>query len=180
MKNRKLASRYARALLDAVPDPGQAETIDEFLAALAAAMDSSRELRDQLLDPAVPRSSRKKAMRLIAESQGMPRIVHNFLFTVVDHGRTADLPMIAEVYRELRQQSAGILSATMTTAVPLTDNLRERAREALRKRTGRSVELSFEVEPSLIGGAVTRVGSTLYDGSVRTQLVRLRRRMTQE
>lgn len=180
MKNRKLAARYARALLDAAPDPAQAETIDEFLAALAGAMESSRALRDQLLDPGVPRSSRKKALALIAESHGMPAIVKNFFFTVVDHGRTSDLPMIAEVYRELRQGEAGILSATMTTAVALPDDLRQRAREALERRTGRRIELSFDVEPSIIGGAVTRVGSTLYDGSVRTQLRQLRRRMIQE
>ncbi len=180
MKNRKLASRYARALLDAIPDPAQSEVVEQFLTALADAMQASRELRDHLLDPAVPRSSRKKAMALIAERHQMPPRVVNFLYTVVDHGRTADLPLMAEVYREMRLRQAGVVSATITTAVPLEDALRQRARQALERLTGHKVDLKFRVEPSLIGGAMTQIGSTIYDGSLRTQLTRLRRRMVQE
>ncbi len=177
MKNRKLALRYAHALLAALPDAREQEAAATFLDALAEAMQTSRELRDLLLDPAVPRSSRKSALRALAAQRGMPERVGNFLGLVVDHGRVPDLPAIAQVFREARENAAGIVPASITTAAPLSDELKQRARAALENLTGRQVHLSCEVEPALLGGAVTRIGSQVYDGSLRTQLVNLRRRM---
>lgn len=179
MRNRKLAARYARALLDALPDDAHKQNADAFLAALADAMQASRELRDLLLDPAVPRSAKRSALEQIARQQQMPRMIENFLHAVVDHGRTAMLPEIAVVFHEERERTMGIVPATLTTAVPLADDLRQRARQALERLSGRKVNLSFDVEPDLIGGAVARVGSTVYDGSLRTQLVRLRKQMAE-
>ena len=180
MRNRKLAARYARALLDALPDPAEQETVDAFLTALAEAMDRSQELRDLLLDPAVPRSSKKTALVSLAGQHLSSTRVQNFLGLVVDHGRTAEIPVIAEVFHEARQDEAGIVSAQLTTAAPLNEDLRGRARSALEHLSGRKVNLSYEVEPSLIGGAVARIGSTVYDGSLRTQLTRLRKEMAEE
>jgi F-type H+-transporting ATPase subunit delta len=181
MKNRKLASRYAQALLDALAEPPAQEQADRFLTGLAEAMQASTELRDLLLDPAVPRSSRAKALGILAEQQGAPALMmKNFLATVVDHGRTADLPEIAEVFHELREKSLGIVAATLTTAAPIDPSLQSRAQQALESLTGQRVNLEFNVEPSLIGGAVAQVGSQVFDGSLRTQLGRMRRKMVQE
>jgi F-type H+-transporting ATPase subunit delta len=180
MRDRKLATRYARALLESLPAEPQAERADEFLTALREALEESADLRGLLFDPAVPRATRKSVLRKLAEDNLTPPQVGNFLATVVDHNRAASLPSIAEVFRELREERAGILPAEIATARPLSDDLKERTLRALERMTGRKVRLTTRVEPELLGGAVTRIGSEIQDGSLRTQLAQLRRRMLQE
>ena len=80
----------------------------------------------------------------------------------------------------MREEALGIAPAEITTATPLTDDQRQRAESAIQKLTGLDVRLTCKVEPEMIGGAVTRIGSTIYDGSLRTQLQQLRRRMAEE
>jgi F-type H+-transporting ATPase subunit delta len=180
MKDRKLATRYARALLASLHDPTTAEIADEFLHALRQAMEESGDFEDLLLDPAVPRATRKTVLESLARQADMPAQVINFMAAVVDHNRAASLPSIAEVFHEQREAAAGIVAAEITTARPLSEDLKRRTLETLEQLTGRHVRLSTRVEPSLVGGAVTRVGSLLYDGSLRTQLEQLRRKMVQE
>jgi len=180
MKDRKLATRYARALLASVTDETAADKIDSFLMALRAAFDESADLRGLLFDPVVPRATRKSVLRALADQNDMPREVGNFLATIVDHNRAASLPSIVEVFHEEREKRIGVVPAEITTAWPLPDELKRRTLEALERMTGRKVRLTAQVEPDLIGGAVTRIGSEVHDGSLRTQLARLRRRMMQE
>jgi len=180
MRDRKLASRYAGALLSALPDPSQAKATDEFLTALRDAMQESGELRDVMFDPVFARSSRKAVLRELAERHGLPRQVPNFMETLVDNNRVTALPVIAEAFHEAREEAMGVVPAELTTAQPLDAPVRERARAALEKLTGRTVRLDCRVEPDLLGGAVTKIGSKIYDGSLRSQLIELRRRMGQE
>ena len=180
MKDRKLAVRYARALLGATPDRQQASNIESFLSGISDAMAASEDLRESLIDPSVPRLARRDILVSVAKRYAMPPTVENFLATVVEHGRVAELPAIAELYRELREKQAGIVPATVTTAVPLTEDLRSLARATLERLTGKTVRLEFEVDSAVLGGAVTRMGSEVYDGSLRTQLGMLRRKMAEE
>ena len=179
MKDRNLATRYARALLAALP-ADRAEEADEFLMALGEGMQSSPEFRDLLLNPAVPRPARTQALVDLAKRNDMPAALVNLLRTIVDHNRTAALPSIASVFREEREKAAGIVVAEITSAVPLTEDLERRTRHALETATGKRIRLTTRTDPRLIGGAVTRVGSMVYDGSLRTQLTRLRQMMIQE
>jgi len=179
MKDRNLASRYARALLAALPADRAAEA-EEFLQALAEGMRNSAEFRDLLLNPAVPRTSRVDVLVDLAKRSDLPPQVANFLRTVIDHNRTAALPTIAVVFQEERERAAGILAAEITSAMPLARDLEQRARRALESATGKRIRLTVRVDPALIGGAVTRVGSQVYDGSLRTQLSRLRETLTEE
>ncbi len=180
MRDRRLAVRYARALLGALPDPAQAESADAFLSSLRAAMNQSSELRAILLDPAVPGEQRTKALQALATAAQQPVQLANFFAALVDHNRTAALPSIAEVFHEEREAAAGIVPAEITTASPMPDELRAQAERAIAKMTGQKVRLTCTVDPKLIGGAITRVGSTVYDGSLRNQLTQLRRQMAQE
>jgi F-type H+-transporting ATPase subunit delta len=179
MKDRKLATRYARALLSLL-DPARAESADQFLDALRRAMLASPETRDLLLDPAVPAAERRRALRGLARQVGQPPVIEHFLAAVVDHNRTASLPSIAVVFHEERERRMGIVPAEITTARPLEPAQQARAREALERATGQTVRLSCKVEPGVLGGAVTRIGSKVYDGSLRSQLDRLRERMVEE
>ncbi len=180
MKDRKLATRYARALLASLPDAHVSEQADQFLEAVRGALKESAEFRDLLYDPAVPKSTRRKLLRTLAERAEMPVQIGNFLATVVDHGRTTSLPSIAEVFHEEREAASGIVPAAITTAWPLTDDLKDRTLRALEQMTGRKVRLTSNLDQSILGGAVTTIGSTIYDGSLKTQLDQLRRKMTQE
>ena len=180
MRDRRLAVRYAKALLSVLSDPTQAESADDFLTSLRSAMEQSTELRAILLDPAVPRAQRRQALQALAEAKSMPKSVGNFLATLVDHNRTAAIPTIAEVFHEEREKALGIVPAEITTASPLSDDQRQKAEQAIRKLTGQEVRLICRVDPELIGGAVTRIGSTVYDGSLRNQLSQLRRQLAQE
>jgi len=180
MRDRRLAVRYAKALLSVLSDPSEAEAADGFLTSVSAAMGQSAELRTILLDPAVPREQRQQALRALAEAKNMPRAVGNFFATLVDHNRTAAIPAIAEMFHEAREAGLGIVPAEMTTATPLSDEQRATAERAIRKLTGKEVHLTCRVDPKLIGGAVTRIGSTVYDGSLRNQLSQLRSQMVQE
>ena len=84
------------------------------------------------------------------------------------------------MFHEAREKSLGIVPAEITTATELSDDQRVKAEQAIRKLTGSNVRLTCRVDPELIGGAVTRIGSTVYDGSLRNQLSQLRRQMVQE
>ena len=106
--------------------------------------------------------------------------VANFFSAVVNHNRTTSLPSIAEVFHEEREAAMGVVPADITTAQPLSDDLKQRTLRTLEQITGRKVRLASQVDPEILGGAVTRIGSTVYDGSLRTQLAQLRRKMTQE
>jgi F-type H+-transporting ATPase subunit delta len=110
----------------------------------------------------------------------MPRQVRSFLLTVADHGRLEALPTMAAVFHEQREAAEGIVPAVVTTAVPLGPELEARTRAALERLTGKRVSLKTAVEPALLGGAVTRIGSMVFDGTLRTQLAKLRRRMGEE
>ena len=180
MKDRKLAVRYAQALIAAFRDASQAEAVDGFLSELGRAIGESAELKAFLVDPSVPASRRTAALRSMAREAGLPDKLGNFLETLVDHNRAASLPSIAEVYHEMREKAMGIVPAEITTAQPLSEELTARARATMESLTGRSVRLTCKVDRELLGGAVTQIGSTVYDGSLRTQLATLRRKMVQE
>jgi F-type H+-transporting ATPase subunit delta len=99
---------------------------------------------------------------------------------VVDNGRAAQLPSIAEVFHSERESGQGIVSAVLTTAAPLPPELQSRAVAALEKLSRKKVNLTVQIDPALLGGAMAQVGSTVYDGSLKTQLARLRSAMGKE
>ena len=99
---------------------------------------------------------------------------------MVDNNRVGALPTIAKVFHEYREEAQGIVPAEITTATPLDEGMRARTKNAIEKMMGRKVRLDCKVEPELLGGAVTKIGSKVYDGSLRSHLIELRRRMAQE
>ena len=178
MKDRKLATRYARALLSSLPDAGTASAAADFLDGLADAMERSPDLRDVLLNPSFPRSQRKRVLEALADAHQIPARVKSFLSVVNDHGRTARLPSIAAVFREVLEEAEGIVPVTVNSAMRMSPDQEERTKTTLERVTGRKVRLTINVDPALIGGAVANVGSKVYDGSLKTQLNLLRRRMS--
>lgn len=176
MKDRKLAMRYARALFTALPDPTAIEAADLALSSVGRAVASHTGLELLLIHPAVPRRTKNAVLAQVAgERAGKPLL--SFLSVVANHGRAAQLPAIAEAFHAIREEAEGIVAASITTATPMAPDLEAKTRTTLERLTGKRIRLTTSVDGSLIGGAVTQIGSTVYDGSLRTQLANLRRRM---
>lgn len=173
------ATRYARALLDvaaAQSDPGK---VERDLSSLATAIDEHAELRRALTDPRVPIASRTALVRALAERAGVEQPVGRLLVLLAERGRLELVPTIAQVYRERLLAYRQIVRADVTTAAPLTPERAAALRQSLSRVTGRDVQVAVAVDPTLIGGVVARIGSTVYDGSIRTQLQKVRQQLVE-
>ena len=176
-----VAARYAHALLDVVLESGAKIKPDEVIAQLnsvEALMAGSEELRHVMQTPAVPSSRKRAAMAQLAGPLGLAPLVRNFVFVLIDHRRLAELPQIREAFEEFLDESMGLVRAAVSSAQPL-DGGQSRAIEGeLERLTGKRVRAQYSVDPALVGGAVARIGSTVYDGSVQGELQAMRRRLT--
>ena len=172
--------QYATALADIAAERGAAAAAGKQLGDFVAAYQNSAELRNFLASPAVTREEKHAVVQKIAERLGAGKILRNFLMVVIDHRRTLLLPEIAETLQEVLRQRQGVSEAEIRSAVELSEAQRKRLAQTLEKMAGRKVEARFSLDPSLLGGAVVRMGSTIYDGSLRSRLNTLRARLTSE
>lgn len=172
-----VSTRYARALVDVVTEPGS--NIDPKMAMdqlrqVAAMVSESVDLRNALLTPAVS-PSRKRAV--IADLTGPLNIhvkIRNFLYVVIDHRRVHEIPSIVEAFEVLLDEHLGFVRADVSSAKPLNEQQKAALEVQLTRMAGKKAKLKFQTDPALVAGVVARVGSKVYDGSVRGQLERLR------
>jgi F-type H+-transporting ATPase subunit delta len=168
---RALARRYARALLEVAG--GEALALRDEIRVLGAATVGHPQLHRALLDPALGSERRRRLLAAVAERAGASVLLRRLLDLLASRDRVALLPGVVEEYGELANAAHGVVSAEVVSAVPLKDA----QRQALAGALGGSVELRSRVDPGLVGGLLVRVGGTTYDGSVRTRLAALRRRL---
>lgn len=183
MTSSAIASRYANALVDVVTgrtaplDPQQAvRELRSFADALAA----SDALQNALISPAVPPGRKRAVVGRIADTLGLSRVIRNFLFVLIDHRRTPATRDIAETFELAVDEWLGFTRADIRSAQEMPDVQRAALVERLERLTGKRVRPRFAVDPELIGGAVARIGSTVYDGSVKAQLQNMGRRLAAE
>jgi len=169
-----VARRYARALLSLGVEEGQFEQYGDELDAVVRAMKESRELFVLLSNPGYTQEQRHGAVNAVATALELSPLTVNFLRLLLDRQRVGDLAQIARVYRTIVDQQAGRVRATVTSARPLVGEQLDRVREAIGRMTGRSIVMEARTDPSLIGGMVAQVGAMQLDGSLRTQLERMR------
>ena len=175
-----LAERYAGALVDVALENKQADQVKQELAAFASMVRESAELHAFLSNPSIARASKHAAIEELVTRMGASRTLRNYLFVIVDQRRAGMLLEIEQAFSAMLDARQGITQATVTSAADLTAEERAELDAALAKLTGKKVQAQFHTDPALIGGAVVRIGSTIYDGSVRAQLDRLRARMIAE
>jgi F-type H+-transporting ATPase subunit delta len=175
-----LAERYAGALVDVALENQQADQIKQELAAFATLIRESPDLNAFLSNPSIARAAKHSAIEQIVSRMGASRTLRNYLFVIVDQRRAGMLVEIEQAFSRLLDARQGITQATVTSATELTPQERAELSAALGKLTGAKVQAQYATDAALIGGAVVRIGSTIYDGSVRTQLERMRVRMISE
>jgi F-type H+-transporting ATPase subunit delta len=172
-----VASRYAKALVEVAAAPGSASDPSAILSQLRAvgqAIAASPELRIALLSPAVSPSRKRAVVTRVLEPLGLDKQARNFLFVVIDHRRVAELPAIVDAFEALLDERLGYVRADVLSARNLDAAQQGRLEAEISRMTGKKAKLKFSIEPALIAGVVARVGSTVYDGSVRGQLDKLR------
>jgi F-type H+-transporting ATPase subunit delta len=175
-----VANRYARALVDIVMAPGSPLQPEDALAQLRGVeglLQESQELRTALATPAI-QTSRKRAVMadLLARIGGSP-LIRNFIYVVINHRRIGIIGDIREAFELQLDERLGFVRAEVSSAAPLDAPQSAGLESELSKLTGKRMRLRFDVDPELLGGVVARIGSTVYDGSVRGELRQLGRKL---
>ncbi len=176
-----VATRYANALADVVTASGSELRPEDAVAQLRSFADllrSSGDLHNALSTPSVPGSRKKAVVGRLADLLRLARISRNFLFVLVDHRRITMLAEIIQSFEEIIDERLGFARAEVTSARELGEQQRAALTTGLERITGKRIRMHVSVDASLIGGVVARVGSTVYDGSLRGQLADLENRLT--
>jgi F-type H+-transporting ATPase subunit delta len=174
MKSTTAAIRYAKALFSLAKEEHHVSEVRNELESLSGLFAESNELREALLTPLHPVEERKGILNAIAERASFSPLMKNFCSYLIDQRRLVAYSAIRDEFVRLADEDAGLINAQVVTANPLDDRRKDRLRRALSERTGREVRLDISLDPSLIGGAVAKVGDLVFDGSLRTQLSQLR------
>jgi F-type H+-transporting ATPase subunit delta len=169
-----VARRYAKALLLIGIDDGNFDRIGREVRALAGAIKRSAELAQTLANPIFARSDREKVLRALLDRIGATQSVVNFTRLLLDRERVAAIPDISRELDALIDARAKRVAAKVRSATPLDEQQKKRLVKTLESLSGKTVDMVVEHDPSLLGGVVAQVGDLVYDGSLRTQLERIR------
>jgi F-type H+-transporting ATPase subunit delta len=180
MSTRASAVRYARALLDVVIKEGDPEQVEQELTALADLFAGNAELQKALTNPAVSVTAKRGVVETLVSRATPSPPLGKLMLMLADRNRLTLLPELAASYRERLMEHRQIVRAEVTTAVPLPPDRVSQFEKRLAAATGRRVTMTTSVDPSLIGGAVARVGGIVYDGSIATQLAKMRERLEEQ
>src|SRR5947209_12503323 len=168
-----LAGRYASALFDLARDQRQIEAVGNSLEALGQALLDSKDFAELVSSPLVSRDEAGKAFAALAPQLGIDPLTANFLGVLARNGRKGELRNIIRAFRRLAAEHRGETTAEVVTARPLNDDQIAALKAQLRVRAGRDVTIEAEVDPSILGGIVVKLGSQRIDASIRTKLNRL-------
>lgn len=180
MSLQTVARRYAIALADVVEARGESREVREELAGWEEMTRANPQLQDVFRNPTIPYQQKRGVLNELIGRARLRPTTANFLQVLLQNQRLADLSEVNRQFAQELDRRAGVVSAQVTSARPIPADAQEALRAKLAQLTGQSVRLQFEVDESLLGGVVTRIGSTLYDGSVRGQLQQIKQKMIGE
>ena len=170
----QIARPYAQALFDLAQGENAVDAVEEGMAAVGALADESADFTRFLRSPAIGATEKAAALDKIIEQAKPNPVVGKFLSVVARNGRLFALPEIIKAYRELAANARGEVAAEVTSASPLSAAQRKSLAETLKTKIGKTVTLVENVDPSLIGGLVVKVGSRMIDSSLKTKLSAMR------
>jgi F-type H+-transporting ATPase subunit delta len=171
-----VASRYARALVDVVLEQ-KIEGAVEQVNGIVDAIKENDELRKVWEAPDIPADQKRRLLDAIGARVGLSRTVRNFFAVLIDHQR---IPMVEQIARQFEAEldaALGFAEAQVTSARPLSDEEKRQLESRVAAVTGKKVRARYGADPELLGGVMVQVGSTIYDGTVRGQLQKLREQL---
>lgn len=173
-------SRYANAFLEVVTaEKLDTAAIDRQLNDFLSTWEGSRDLRDFFANPSVAAAQKVAILDKLNAKLGMRKELRNLIAVLIDNGRIAHVSEVVEAYRSLLQEQMGIHPAEIVTVRELSKEERDALVAEVGKLAGARIDASFRQDKSILGGTVVRIGSTVYDGSVRGRLERLREQLAE-
>ncbi len=172
-------ARYAQAFLDVVTaEKLDAKAVDGQLQDFLGTWNGSPELQEFFVNPAAPAAEKVRFLDTLNEKLGLRKELRNLLAVLIDNDRIGHVAEVAAAYRKLLQEQLGIRQVEILTARELDEAEREALVAEVGKLAGAKIEAGFKLDASILGGTVVRIGSTVYDGSVRGRLDRLKEALT--
>jgi F-type H+-transporting ATPase subunit delta len=175
-----VARRYATALADVVIPRGNAEEVKAELSVWERMMTENTNLAEVFRNPTIAYEKKRTVLEKLIDLSKASQVTTNFLQVMLMNQRLADLPAVNAKFAEVLDERAGMIAADVTTARPVAEDTKQALSAKLGQMTGKKVKLQFETDEELIGGLVARIGSTVYDGSVKNQLANVRAQMIGE
>jgi F-type H+-transporting ATPase subunit delta len=168
-----VARRYASALADVVTERKEEREVQQEIDQWASMIESNPELKEVFANPTVVYDEKQKVLEALITRTRVRPTTASFLRVLLRNQRLAQLKDVADRFSQVLDERGGVVSANVTTARPLPEDMKNTVRQALTAATGRTVRVSFTTDETIIGGLVARIGSTIYDGSVQSRLDRL-------
>ena len=181
MSLRTSANRYAKALFDvALEEQADLAKVDQDLQAVAGAMQESPELLLAVGRRSVTDAARQSLMEAVSKAMLLSAPVTKMLVLLANSGKLNLVPELAAAFHERLLSHQNVVRADVTSAAPLSPEKTKALEESLSTVTGKKVEITLSIDPELLGGVVARIGSTVYDGSVKTQLTNMRQELVKQ
>jgi F-type H+-transporting ATPase subunit delta len=177
MSVQTIARRYASALADVILEGGEAKEVQHELQQWEELLQSNAALQEVFRNPTIALDQKRGVLKKLIDRARPRPTTTNFLKVLLQNQRLTELPEINRKLAHIMDERAGMVAAVVTTARPVPDNIQRSLEQRLTVVTQKKVRLDFEEDPDLIGGLVTRIGSTVYDGSVRNHLQLIKERM---
>ncbi len=170
-------SKFAQALADVAGELKQEDQVLEELSGFSGLLESNKELMETLTHPAIPFSAKRNIVQELAKKIPLTQTVVNFILVLVERARLPQFQEVLEAYEGILDELHGILRADVFTCEKIDKAVDQRLQKTVSTLTGNKVKINYHVDESLIGGLKLQIGSTIYDGSIGTQLEEFRRRL---
>lgn len=177
MSTQTIARRYSAALADVVTGSSETETVKAELASWGELFTDNTDLQTVFSNPAITHLNKEKVLNGLIDKTRPSKTTANFLKVLLQNGRLADLSDINDRFAAVLEERSGVVSAEITSARELPAAERSEFATNLEKITGKTVNINYTIDRDIIGGVVTRIGSTVYDGSVKTKLENLKEQL---
>ncbi|MGH9338723.1 MAG: ATP synthase F1 subunit delta [Acidobacteriota bacterium] len=171
------ALKYARALAEVAADLQREDQTGEELSRFRDLLRQHEQLRETLQNPALPFAAKRKIVEEVASGVQLHQIVSNFILVLLEHGRIHQIDNLTEAFQDVLDERRGILKGEVFSSTDLSADVKKRLQDSAAEVLGKQVRLSYHLDESLIGGLKMKVGSIVFDGSIRTQLDQIRRQI---
>ena len=173
MSLQTVARRYATALADVAIERREEREVQNELDQWTAILETNPQLKEVFANPTIAYDQKCKVLEELISRTRVRETTASFLRVLLKNQRLSQLRDVFERFGQVLDERAGMVAATVTTAKPIPEELRNALHETLTAATGRKVRLNFTTDEAIIGGLVARIGSTIFDGSIQSQLERL-------